>query len=116
MKTSTRILTLTAVAILAGYSTWTTVRLWQLEDRLDQLNRLQSERPGPLAPAHVDYVFSDSFIKYSGEQGMVEVERALEVSRRNPVFERTPAREAEEFDLESLWEWRPEARPPGNGI
>jgi hypothetical protein len=47
---------------------------------------------------------------------MAEVERALEVSRRNPVFERTPAREAEEFDLESLWEWRPEARPPGNGI
>jgi hypothetical protein len=104
------------VAILAGYSTWTSIRIWQLEDRLDQLNRLHSERSARPAHSRIHYDFSDSFIEYFEEQGMAEVERALEVSRRNPVFERTPAREAEEFDLESLWEWRPEARPPGNGI
>jgi hypothetical protein len=116
MKTSTRLLTLTALAILAGYSTWTSIRIWQLEDRLDQLNRLQSGRPVPPAPSRVHYVFSDSFIEYFGQQGVAEVERALEVLRRNPVFERTPATESDGFDLESLWEWRPEARPPGNGI
>ncbi|HVR34251.1 MAG TPA: hypothetical protein VMS21_00190, partial [Methylomirabilota bacterium] len=58
--------------------------------------------------------FSDSFIEYFGDRGMAEVERALEVSRRNPVFERTPAQEADEFDLESLWEWRLGGAPTRN--
>ena len=87
MKTKDRLLTVLAVALLGGYSIYSSVRIRQLEDRLDRLQRAQLARP---TPAQVTYAYSDSFLKYFGQKGVAEVERALEILR-NPKDSLGPA-------------------------
>jgi len=111
MKTKDRLLTVLAVALLGGYSIYTRVRIRQLEDRIDrlQLQRAQLARP---TPAQVTYAYSDSFLKYFGEKGVAEVERALEILR-NPKIERAPRNE--EINFDSGWKGRSGDRPQFDG-
>ncbi len=96
MKTKDRLLTVLAVALLAGYSIYSSVRIRQLQGRLDRLQREQLARP---IPAQVTYAYDDSFLKYFGQRGVAEVERALAILR-NPKIERAPKNE--EIDWDSL--------------
>ena len=97
MKAKDRLLPVLAVALLGGFSIYSSARIRQLEGRLDRLQREQLARPNPTRA--VTYAYGDSFIKYFGQKGVAEVERALEIAR-NPKLERAPKNE--EIDLDSL--------------
>jgi hypothetical protein len=97
MKTKGRLLTILAVALLGGYSIYSSVRIRQLEGRLDRLQQEQLARP---TPAQVTYAYDDSFLKYFGQEGVAEVERALAILRSPRLIERAP--KSEEVDWDSL--------------
>jgi hypothetical protein len=71
MTTKERLLAGFCVLLLGSYSVYTTVRIEQLEDRL---NRQLITIPPTDA---ITYAFDSSFVDYFGPQGMDEVERAL---------------------------------------
>jgi len=61
--------------------------------------RPRSNKHDAANSAQLTYAYSDSFLKYFGQKGVAEVERALEIAR-NPKIERAPKNE--EIDLDSL--------------
>jgi hypothetical protein len=76
MKTKNRILTALALALLTGYSIYSSVRILQAERRLEHLQREQRARP---TLAQVDGVYSEAFLHYFGQKGVAEIERAREM-------------------------------------
>jgi hypothetical protein len=66
---------LAVVALLASYMTFTKMRTGHLEARIERLEAERRETKGQA----VGYVFDESFIKYFGDQGVAEVERAMKI-------------------------------------
>ncbi len=73
---------LSAVALLASYVAFTRGRIQQLEARIV---RLEAERDQKRAG--VSYAFDESFIKYFGDQGVAEVERALKLLQQPLILQ-----------------------------
>jgi hypothetical protein len=86
MRRATRIVTATAFLLLAAYSTYTTLRIQQLQTAL---HRAQTEQTAQTAIGYgvlprgpgITYAFDDAFRQYFGERGIAEVEQALRILR-----------------------------------
>ena len=72
--------------LLAGYSTYTTLRIQQLQTELHRAQTLQTAQSAieygfdPQGTG-LTYAFDDSFRQYFGERGIAEVEQALRILR-----------------------------------
>jgi len=77
MKTTKRFLLGLAGLLVVGYCIYTTVRIRQLEARLQEA-RLQK------APTQLSYAFDDSFLHYFRQRGVDAVNRAVKRGVTDP--------------------------------
>lgn len=96
MKTTRRLLIISALLLLGAYSIYATLRIQRLETRL---HREQIGRP---STSQVTYAFDASFRHYFGEKGVAEVERALQILRKSKDGASTSIE-----DIGSNYVWEP---------